>query len=85
MSAPKIKFEMRLCWSSSISHTAHDISLTNEWQPHFPGEHFDLEIMMKAGNEVYGRGTHWIELRNDHPFEGVPPLVDSKFVEEGPG
>ena len=83
MTARKIKFEMRLCWSNSISHTAHDISLTNEWQPHFPGEHFDLEIMRRAGNEVYGPGTHWIELRNDCAFKGLQPLVDAQIL-EGP-
>lgn len=63
MTAPEAGFEMRLCWSAGVLHSAHDIARTNEWQPFSEVERLDLDIMMRAGNEVYGPGTHWIELR----------------------
>lgn len=74
MNAPQIRSQMRLCWSASVSHVAHDIARTNVWQTMSAIERFDLEIMMRAGNEVYGPNTHWIELRQ-YPEDGEQPSV----------
>ncbi|PNG52842.1 MULTISPECIES: hypothetical protein [unclassified Variovorax] len=63
--------EIRLRWSKDIA--TDDEQLTVEgvpahhggglWRPDTPENRQALEQAMKAGNETYGSGTHWIEER----------------------
>ncbi len=55
--------EIRLCWSCEVSHEKHEIQTTSIWQPSSPALLRDFEIMVEAGNELYGAGTHWVEER----------------------
>ena len=55
--------EMRLCWADTISHDAHEMRWTHEWQPLRRADLLDLKIIVRVGNEIYGPGTHWIEFR----------------------
>ena len=54
---------MRLCWADTISHDAHEMRWTHEWQPLRRADLLDLKIIVRVGNEIYGPGTHWIEFR----------------------
>ena len=53
--------QIRLCWTTQVSHLKHEIQTTAEWTPTTPHLRQDYEIMVRAGNEVFGPGTHWIE------------------------
>jgi hypothetical protein len=60
--------EIRLCWSSMVSHLKHEIQPTANWQPRSNDLRLDYEIIARAGNEVYGPETHWIEERERLPI-----------------
>ncbi|MDP9877300.1 hypothetical protein J2W25_001607 [Variovorax boronicumulans] len=64
--------QIRLCWTSHVSHLKHEIQNTAEWTFATPYLRQDYEIMARAGNEIFGAGTHWIEER-DAP-DGDPAL-----------
>jgi hypothetical protein len=46
-----------------VSHLKHEIQPTANWQRMSRELREDYEIIARAGNEVYGPGTHWIEER----------------------
>lgn len=57
---PRLK-ELRVCWIKGL-----DPALEPEgglWHPDTPGNQLKLKAIMQVGNEIFGRGTHWIEER----------------------
>jgi len=56
--------QIRLCWTAQVSHIKHEIQTTADWTVLTPYLRRDYEIMVRAGNEVFGAGTHWIEERD---------------------
>lgn len=56
--------EIRLCWSvEGRKNQAGEPIDGGLWHPDTPEARRDLELVAQAGNEAYGMGTHWIEVR----------------------
>lgn len=64
--------QIRLCWTARVSHLKHEIQTTANWTLATPYLRRDYEIMVQAGNEVFGNGTHWIEERDMPEQENDP-------------
>jgi hypothetical protein len=56
--------EIRLGWAIEVSHLKHQIQAAASWRRETSALRRDLEIMVEVGNEVFGKGTHWIEERS---------------------
>lgn len=50
--------QIRLCWTAQVSHLKHEIQTAADWTLATPYLREDYEIMARAGNEVFGEGTH---------------------------
>jgi hypothetical protein len=55
--------EIRLAWLPSISHHADVVQFSDEWVPASSETLATMAIVLRAANEIYGAGTHWIETR----------------------
>ncbi len=57
--------EIRMRWNPDISpheDEQHDGGL---WMPLTPEAMREVQIIVDAANEVYGEGSHWIEVRKE--------------------
>ena len=62
MGRPEDMKEIRFCWSIIRRYSISEIPIQGGlWHPDTPDNQRDLEVVMEAGNEQYGEGTHWIE------------------------
>ena len=63
--------EIRLRWSEGLAKDDEQLTVEGVpvhagnglWHPETPENRWTLEQVMVAGNETYGDGTHWIEVR----------------------
>lgn len=56
--------EIRLCWAAHIVHHEDLAKDGGLWMPATDETRRDFQIIADAGNEVYGPGTHWVEVRD---------------------
>lgn len=52
-----------MCWRADISHHEDERRDGGLWVPLTPEGMRDVQIIVDAANEVYGEGSHWIEVR----------------------
>ena len=64
--------QVRVCRSSRIEARHEPLASFNAWTPATPDVEEDFQVIVSAGNEVFGKGTHWIEERHV-PDEGEWP------------
>lgn len=55
--------EIRLAWQPSVSHQTDVVQFSDEWGPASSETVATMEIVLRAANDIYGAGTHWIEIR----------------------
>ena len=58
--------EIRLAWQSSVVHQTDVVQFSDEWVPATSETVATMEIVLRAANDIYGAGTHWIEFRDAH-------------------
>ncbi|WP_162594231.1 hypothetical protein [Variovorax sp. PBL-E5] len=56
-----ISREVRVCWIKGLA--AHGTQMGGLWHPDTPKNRTKLTAIMQVGNEIFGRGTHWLEER----------------------
>ncbi len=56
--------ESRIRWSSKVRNDKIGLRDGGLWKPATPQNLEDFEVIVAAGNEAYGAGSHWIERRN---------------------
>lgn len=62
-STPALR-QIRICWATDIAHHDEDVHESNLWTPETLETRDAYLLLVKAGNERYGRGTHWLEERD---------------------
>lgn len=56
--------EIRVCWSIEGREDLTGRPIQGGlWSPDTPENRRDYEIIVEAGNNAYGPGTHWLEER----------------------
>lgn len=56
--------EIRVCWPYGLhENQLGEPTDGGTWSPDTPDARRELEIIVDAGNEVAGPGTHWLEER----------------------
>lgn len=55
--------EIRLQWKTEITHYREDILNFGVWHERTAASARDLDLMVKAGEQVYGAVSHWVETR----------------------
>jgi hypothetical protein len=53
--------EVRVCWIKGLA--PHGPQMAGLWHPDTPKNRTKLTAIMQVGNEIFGRGTHWLEER----------------------
>lgn len=72
--------QARVCRGERIRHLKQDLLTYGDWIEATPALLEDYEYIVRAGNEVFGPGTHWIETRDlaqgrAHADEAIETLV----------
>ena len=55
--------EVRLVWLQGVVHRTDVVQFSDEWVAATPIVLATMKIVVKAANEIYGPGTHWVEFR----------------------
>lgn len=76
--------QARLCWNDDVSKLKRERSTGGAWAQATPGLLEYFEVMIQAGNSVFGPGTHWCETREapelaPHPEVAVRQLIDDSL------
>lgn len=66
--------EIRLC--TTVAEVAGETPQPGSWTLETPPMREAFEVLVKAGNERYGQGTHWMEER--HVRAGWPFKASSR-------
>lgn len=53
--------EVRVCWIKGLAPQGPQMG--GLWHPDTPRNRIKLTAIMQVGNEIFGRGTHWLEER----------------------
>lgn len=72
--------EIRLAWQPNVSHQTDVVQFSDDWVPASSETVATMELVLRAANDIYGAGTHWIEIREAHPHSerAVPSKHPSK-------
>jgi hypothetical protein len=55
--------KIRICWSEAVTLTKLSRSEGRLWIPETPQNLEDFEVIVEAGNQSFGTGSHWIDRR----------------------
>jgi hypothetical protein len=55
--------EIRICWNKEVSLTKISRSEGGLWIPETPQNLEDFGVIVEAGNQSFGPGSHWIDRR----------------------
>lgn len=57
----------RICCAPEVSRLKHENITSSQWGEVDPAKLEGLRALADAGNELFGWGTHWIEMRGALP------------------
>lgn len=55
--------QTRICWTAEVGRLKRESRTSSQWAELGDSMRENYEVMSKAGNEVFGHGSHWIEER----------------------
>ncbi len=59
----KVQKQIRLRWGSDLSREGGSLGYPGQWHEDKKLDREMFERLVKAGNDNYGSGTHWLEER----------------------
>jgi hypothetical protein len=59
--------EIRLTWRPDVVHHTDVVRFSDEWVEATRETVTTMQIVVKAANEIYGIGSHWLETRPSEP------------------
>ncbi|WP_169801484.1 YybH family protein [Hydrogenophaga palleronii] len=76
--------QVRICWNHEVSRLKRESTTSSAWAESSPGLLNYFDVMVQAGNTVFGPGTHWCETREAratslHPEVAVRQLLDDSM------
>ena len=71
-----------MCRSERISRSKSDMVVYGEWIEATPANVLDCDCIVKAGTEVFGPGTHWIESRELSAQQDDPDIAIKHLIAE---
>ncbi|MCY1536808.1 hypothetical protein D9M68_722790 [compost metagenome] len=73
---------IRMCWSDEVRRLKREVVTSGGWTEAKPQVVDYYELLVEAGNEIFGPGTHWTEIMNAPADQAPPDIAVKKLIDQ---